>query len=256
MSGNFLPHKWPPQRFGARAYLYRDAGGFTLIELMVVVAILALLAGLLLPVLGRARDQARSAQCRAQMRQWGLALLLYGEDHADRFPYEGVFLNAIDAGPNLEAWYNELPPYAGIGRLADLYAQSRMPIPGDRSLFVCPSASVMPTRPPTMSRPLFHYGFNNRMDPNGPGRFHRSQLRDPVSTVIFTENSERQYPSTSGMHTPSRHRGRAILLLADGHVEAVRSNDYARTVLEDRDSRVEWSGSRRVYWYPFPGAPR
>ena len=71
-----LRRQWPSQATPA----------FTLIELLVVIAIIAVLASLLLPVLGRARESARSAQCLSQLRQIGLAVRLYADDHEDEFP--------------------------------------------------------------------------------------------------------------------------------------------------------------------------
>ena len=62
------------------------SGGFTLLELLVVVAIIGVLAGLLLPALSRAREAARSVQCLGQMRQIAMALRLYADDHGDEFP--------------------------------------------------------------------------------------------------------------------------------------------------------------------------
>jgi prepilin-type processing-associated H-X9-DG protein/prepilin-type N-terminal cleavage/methylation domain-containing protein len=59
---------------------------FSLIELLVVVAIIGIIAGLLLPALGRAKQSARQVQCLNRMRQIGFAIRLYAEDNGDLFP--------------------------------------------------------------------------------------------------------------------------------------------------------------------------
>jgi len=60
--------------------------GFTLIELLVVIAIIAILVALLLPVLARAKERARRAECASHLRQIGIALHLYGEEYRDLLP--------------------------------------------------------------------------------------------------------------------------------------------------------------------------
>jgi len=60
--------------------------GFTLLELLLVVAVIAILAALLLPTLGRARSKARQASCVNNLRQINLGVRMYADDSADAFP--------------------------------------------------------------------------------------------------------------------------------------------------------------------------
>lgn len=65
----------------------RQGDGFTLIELLVVIGIIAILAALLLPALSQAKEQGRGIQCMNNLRQTGIGLKLFAEDHAARYPW-------------------------------------------------------------------------------------------------------------------------------------------------------------------------
>src|SRR6188508_3224214 len=60
--------------------------GFTLIEILVVIAIIALLAAILFPVFSRARENARRAACMSNLKQIGLAIVQYTQDYDERLP--------------------------------------------------------------------------------------------------------------------------------------------------------------------------
>ena len=80
-----------------------DRQAFTLLELLVVIGIIALLVALLIPAVSRAREKARDAQCRANLRQICAATLAYVADHDGRFPlaYRSEFSAGTLTRPHL-----------------------------------------------------------------------------------------------------------------------------------------------------------
>ena len=65
-------------------HMRNQATGFTLVELLVVIAIISVLAGLLMPALRGARDAAISITCVNMLKQHGLSITFYTDDHAGR----------------------------------------------------------------------------------------------------------------------------------------------------------------------------
>src|SRR5882724_7783013 len=89
---------------------------FTLVELLVVIGIIAILIGILLPALSRARRQATTAACLSNTRQLGVALLMYMQDNKYTAPTMGNI-----GGPKGSYWMVAVGPYLGKGRWVNPY---------------------------------------------------------------------------------------------------------------------------------------
>jgi len=91
---------------------------FTLIELLVVIAVIGVLVALLLPAVQQAREAARRAQCRNNLKQFGLAFHNYSESHGI-FPFAGTFVQASQSdassvnlrNASVSGWFTMLLPY-------------------------------------------------------------------------------------------------------------------------------------------------
>ena len=78
----------------------RRPRGFTLVELLVVIGIIAVLIGLLLPSLNRARENARRTKCLAHLRTIGHAMVMYANQHKDRLPNSNPFATTEAGAPD------------------------------------------------------------------------------------------------------------------------------------------------------------
>lgn len=243
--------------------------GFTLVELLVVIGIIALLISILLPALNRARESAKNVSCLSNLKQIGLASAMYSQD------YRGYIGNTILDGyaPTL------LYPYLHGG--APKYPTS-FSVPGPMlEVMICPSDSTMggntahgardvPFGWPDMTNPddlekwgarYISYCLNNHLCWNGIDwtRIKRNQVRSSAQTIEYAD-----YPwwrlaasviSIPNMYNPSydlwginfdtqRHHGMVNCLFLDGHVaglmyDTLRTGD-SNEYMWRRDPKSVW----------------
>ena len=93
---------------------HHSGKAFTLIELLVVISVIAVLMGILIPILGRVRKQAKSVVCQSNLRQWGLAFQQYRAENRNRMPLSRHFLPVSDWDPTTwrtPPWLTLMQPY-------------------------------------------------------------------------------------------------------------------------------------------------
>ena len=117
---------------------------FTLVEMLVVIAVIAVLTSMLLPALGKAREYARKSACSGNLKQIGLACMMYVNDYGDRLPPVRE-LGAMP-WPGAYCWPVKLRDY--IGKSGDLVISDKaldevVPrVMTPKGIFLCPSTKI------------------------------------------------------------------------------------------------------------------
>jgi len=237
---------------------------FTLLELLVVMAIIGVLVGLIVPAMASARRQALSASCGAHLHELATAFQMYAEDNAGlAMPLSFWSVDVVGSGP-VVYWWGTNDSRGVDYRRGFLWPYLQSGLTGS-SVFACPQQPWGSYRPQGSARTVTStYGYNGYYlaPPSAPGWAAQighvpwlslSKLKDPARVFVFADtliDLGRSQPSNCALLDPPqlfsggdwsdnsnpttafRHDGRTLAAHADGHVEG-----YA--------ARKEWLTSRR-----------
>jgi prepilin-type N-terminal cleavage/methylation domain-containing protein/prepilin-type processing-associated H-X9-DG protein len=190
----------------------RRGHGFTLVELLVVTAVIAILAALLLPALAGAKERARQVRCASNLRQIVLGTLTYAGDHEDTYPAQPGDGLAVKAdGGHGTNYYDLLMPYLINARV-----------------WLCPSTKDWPGR-------LMSYHMNGLIITVDGLKSAAVQL--PSSTLLIGETGQRTRfdeaylrPDQNGGYLYDRpqrnHRNGSNATFAGGHVQWHHDNQW------------------------------
>jgi len=236
-------------------YEMKTKRGFTLIELLVVIAIIAILASILFPVFGKAREQARKATCQSNLKQIGLVCNMYSQDWDGFLPGGGE--TNIDPNIPRPAWVTSLQGHMGGGI--------------GQKIFICPSIAKITggggtrTYAPFVSHEAASLAAGGGVKAGGGAFLNESDIVYPAQSPYFGETDNAAWGNciyiwnAAGSTEPERltninhthfykhiHSNGSNMLFVDGHVKYIPVATLARIGAEA--STVMFNGFAMNPW--------
>lgn len=268
---------------GRRSGRATQRTGFTLVELLVVVSIIALLIAILLPSLKKAREQAKLTVCMSNMKQIGLGFVYYGDEFRQQPPPNRLPQGTSPDYADSDWWYyrHMIPRYVpskGASQtqaaFGDVYA-----CPSDNTsgrayamnLLASNYAKTKPQASPydeVRTEPFNPFSVTkaqNHMllgeahaifkDLDNPGqfgtRYHIGQTGRSLYEMFLKVSEDNTHLGGRGPYKGfinfTRHKDRANFLFCDMHVESLQRT---QVVMPDATDPTKWVSTLRVMWSP------
>lgn len=211
-------------------------GAFTLLELLVVVAIIGILAAMLFPAFAKAREGGRRASCQSNLRQIGLGALQYSQDYDEILVADWYGIDTATGPTTTQP--------ASVPRARYKWPDAIYPYVKSEQVFICPSATGEAARPwvyygkltadtDVFSSYIIMHGYGANQPTKTPPVSHPvsndlvslARVEAPSTTTWILDGDGAFFCSVSdGMvsHLVDRHLGTANALYLDGHVKIVR----------------------------------
>jgi prepilin-type N-terminal cleavage/methylation domain-containing protein len=223
--------------------------GFTLVELLVVIGIIALLIAILLPALQRARDQANRTKCMAHARQLMTAVLMYTQEFKEMMPHPNWLAKEDGTAPfqqykGQQGWLYRLDPTKGLNQLADpatVETGALWKFLKTREVYRCPGDSQppFPTGNEWLTRNLTSYLMNGEVCSQAATDVpiaHRITRFKSDSIILIEGNDLPEGSPPTGRWNdgsnrpdegiPQRHGKGGSIAGVDGHVEWILKKDF------------------------------
>jgi prepilin-type N-terminal cleavage/methylation domain-containing protein/prepilin-type processing-associated H-X9-DG protein len=227
----------------------RSPVGFTLIELLVVIAIISILAAILFPVFARAREKARQTSCLSNLRQLGIGLDMYSQDHDETLFFFGHNVDPSRVNPVTplganagNRWWNQIISYTS----------------DTRDLLVCPSDDER--RPNSTDNKPRSYVANRAAE-----SLTLAQVDRPADVIVVTEKVggaddswfeppknlwEPKAPFNTPVLAMERHSKGVNCMFFDGHAKWM-----SKGALTADPCGLPYSGVDLMRKYPIPPTP-